>query len=262
MATLGIVAAAATWQVAVAAIAVSSALILSLVGLLYRDLPRGRPGVGAARPRLLAITARELRLVLLAGAAFSLVNAALVVFTSFTPLLLIERGRSEAQAGLLASWASWALIGAVVLAGYLLDRARRPTLWLALSALLTAVTCLALPAVEPAWLWIVLFGLVSAPVTVGSMALPGEVLRADSRNTGFGLFFTMNYLGFGLLPPVAGYLLDVTRSTAAPLWFGGALYLSIMPLLLIFRRLQGRPDRSAERREEAPSDTASRSPST
>ena len=108
------------------------------------------------------------------------------------------------------------------------------------SALLTAAICLALPASEPAWLWIVLFGIVSAPVTVGSMALPGQVLRAESRATGFGLFFTMNYLGFALLPPVAGYLLDLTGDPATPIWFSAALYLTIVPCLLLFRQLQRR----------------------
>lgn len=175
---------------------------------------------------------------LVAGVAFALVNAALVVFTSFSPPLLIERGRSEAQAGVLASWTSWALMPSVMLAGILLDRARHLFAWLVLSALLTAVACFALPLQEPAWVWIALFGVASAPVTVGSMALPGQVLRTENRNVGFGLFFTMNYLGFSLLPPVAGYLLDQTRSTAAPIWFGGLLYLAIIPSVLLFRRLR------------------------
>jgi len=252
MATLGGLAAAATWQVAVAAIAASGALILTLVALFYRDLPR-QEASDLERPRLWAIGSRELRLVLVAGSAFAILNAGFVVFPSFTAPLLIERGRSEAQAGLLASWASLASIVSIPLAGYLLDRAGRTTLWLVLSALLTAVACLALPLQEPAWPWIVLFGIATAPLAVGLMALPGAVLRPDSRNTGFGLFFTMNYIGFALLPSVAGSLLDVTQSTAAPIWFGGALYLSIVPLVLLFRHLQRRPIPSGEELRDVPS---------
>ena len=45
---------------------------------------------------------------------------------------------------------------------------------------------------------------------------------------------------FALLPPVAGHLLDATRSTAAPLWFGAILWLAIIAALLLFRRLQHR----------------------
>ena len=239
MAGLGGLAAATTWQMAVAVATLAAALILMLVATLYRDPPRSTPD-GAAPPRLWVITPRELWLVLVAGVAFSLVNAALVVFTSFAPTLLIDRGRSEVQAGLLTSWTSWVLIGSIPLAGYVLDRARHLVAWLALSAVLTAVTCVALPLLEPALIWLVLFGIVSAPVTVGTMALPGRAMEADSRNTGFGLFFTMNYVGFGLLPPVAGYLLDLTRSTAAPIWFAGLLYAAILPCLLTFTWLERR----------------------
>ncbi|MDP8921759.1 MAG: MFS transporter [Chloroflexota bacterium] len=266
MATLGGVAVASSWRLAVALIAATAVPILLVVTLLYRDLPRQDPPTGpaptpgtlphsstdpagqATHPAAVAVERlghpaigrEELGPVLVAGVAFALVNAALVVFTSFTPTLLIERGRSEAQAGVLASWTSWALMPSVLIAGYLLDRARYLFAWLVLSALVTAVACLALPIQEPAWFWIVLFGIASAPVTVGSMALPGQVLRAESRNWGFGLFFTMNYLGFSLLPPVAGYLLDQTRSTAAPIWFGGLLYLAIIPSVLVFRQLRRR----------------------
>lgn len=191
-------------------------------------------------PPLWTITPRELCAVLLAGLAFAVVNAAWIVYVSFTPTLLIERGWSEAQAGALASWAPWVMIGSVSVAGYLLDRTGRATAWLVLAAVVTATICVALPLWEPAWLWIVLFGIASAPIVVGVMALPGDALRADSRRTGFGVFFTMNYFGFGLLPPLAGYLLDLTRSTAAPSWFSGLLWLSIVPALLVFRWLQRR----------------------
>ena len=296
MATLGGVAAAASWRAAVALIAATAVPILLVVALLLRDLPRhgssadeadvshadesdvsgvaqprssshprgealrpvatpaglsatpagstcsgdpsSRPVAAPPRPAVLAIGRDELGPVLVAGVAFALVNAALVVFTSFAPTVLIERGRSETEAGVLASWTSWALMPSVMVAGYRLDRARHLFAWLVGSALVTAAACLALPLREPALLWIVLFGVASAPITVGSMALPGQVLRAEHRNAGFGVFFTMNYVGFSLLPPVAGYLLDATGSPAAPIWFSGLLYLAIVPSLLVFRRLR------------------------
>lgn len=241
MATLGPVAAAVGWHAALASIAVVAGFAVVVVATLYRDPPRDAGEISTGQQRLWVIDGRELRLVLVVGVVFALVNAALVIVTSFTPTLLIARGRTETGAGVLTSWASWALIPSVTLAGYLLDRAGRMTSWLMLSAGLTALTCLALPRWEPAWLWIVLFGIVSAPLTVGAMALPGRLLGADSRNTGFGLFFTMNYIGFGLLPPVAGSLLDLTASPAAPLQFAGALYLATVPAVLLFHRLQGRP---------------------
>jgi len=138
----------------------------------------------------------------------------------------------------LTSWGSWVLIPTLVLAGLFLDRLGRVTAWLIGSAALSTAACLALPVLEPAWLWIVLFGVVFAPVVVGSMALPGEVLRPDTRATGFGLFFTTNYVGFAVLPAVAGFLVDLTGSSAAPIWFVAAIFAMVVPLVLWFRWLQ------------------------
>ena len=258
MAALGGVAEASSWRVAVALIAATTVPIFLVITLLYRDLPRQQPtestDPAADGPRVVAdqpgsttktsgwgrsiLGREELGPVLVAGIAFALVNAALVIFTSFTPTLLIERGRSEAQAGVLASWTSWALVPSVMVAGYVLDRARNLYAWLVGSTLVTAVACFALPLGEPALAWIVLFGVASAPITVGSMALPGQVLRPEDRGWGFGLFFTMNYIGFSLFPPIAGYLLDLTGNRAAPIWFGGLLYLAIVPTVLLFHRLR------------------------
>jgi MFS family permease len=260
MALFGGIAAGASWRLAVGLIAASALAILAAVALCLRDAPRAAPaaatpdspsGGGGPRPSL---ARREAGLVLLAGVAFALVNAALVVFTSFTPTLLIARGSSEAAAGALASWTSWALMLAVVVAGVGLDRAGRTTAWLIGSAALTALACLALARTEPAWAWIALFGVLSAPVTVGAMALPGRVLRAEGRAAGFGLFFTTNYVGFALLPPVAGYLLDATGDPTAPILFAGALHLAIVPAVAVFARL-GRPAAPAPGPEAAPAST-------
>ena len=153
-------------------------------------------------------------------------------------MLLRGRGLGAIEASVLTSWTSWVLIPTLVLAGLFLDRARPVTVWLIGSALLSALVCFALPSVEPAWLWIVLFGLVFPPVVVGSMALPGEVLRPETRATGFGLFFTTNYVGFAVLPAVAGWLVDLTGSPAAPIWFAGLACAAVVPLVLWFRRLE------------------------
>jgi MFS family permease len=240
MAGLPLVATARSWQVAVALVAGSGLLILVVVALFLRDRPAARAGASATdeRPRLWVISRHEVWLVSIAGAAFSLLNAGLIIFTSFTPALLIQRGLGEIQAGVLTSWTSWILMGTLPVAGVFLDRVRPVTVWLIASAALSALACLALPNVEPAWLWIMLFGVVFAPIVIGAMALPGEVLRPESRATGFGLFFTTNYVGFAVLPSVAGVLVDVTGSTAAPIWFCGAIFAAVVPLVLWFRWLQ------------------------
>ncbi len=259
MAGLPLVATASGWRVAVAIVAGSALVTLAIVAAFLRDRgargegrgtrgegPDAPAGVSASgersmageRPRLWAISRREAGLVLIAGAAFSLLNAGLVVFTSFVPVLLLRRGFGEIEAGVLTSWASWILIATLPPAGLFLDRARPVTVWLVMSALLSALACLALPSLEPAWLWIALFGVVFAPVVVGSMALPGEVLQPETRATGFGLFFTTNYVGFAILPAVAGVLVDLTGSAAAPIWFAGLVFAAVVPLVLWFRWMQ------------------------
>jgi len=90
----------------------------------------------------------------------------------------------------------------------------------------------------PATLWSVLLGLLIAPVA-GVVALPGEALSPPSRNTGFGLFYTVFYAGMALTPAVAGYLVDA-RGEPAALWLATGLWLAALPALGIFRALQRR----------------------
>ena len=271
MAGLPLVAASSGWRMAVALIAASALATLTIVAAFLRDRPEAGAGVSASgdrteaqvsvsapgdpplpgegaypgespRPgkghRLWVISRREAGLVVIAGAAFSLLNAGLVIFTSFVPVLLLRRGLGEVEASVLTSWASWILIGTLPPSGLFLDRARPVTVWLIVSALLSALACFGLPSLEPAWLWIALFGVVFGPVVVGSMALPGEVLQPETRATGFGLFFTTNYVGFAILPAVAGLLVDLTDSPAAPIWFAAAIFATVVPLVLWFRWMQ------------------------
>lgn len=247
MAGLPLVATARSWREAVALIAGSAVLTLLIVMALLRDPPVAQASRSAPteRPRLWALTRREVALVLISGAAFSLLNAGLIIFTSFAPALLRQRGLGDVEAGILTSWASWVMIATLPAAGYVLDRARPVTAWLLASATLSGLVCVAFPSFEPATLWIVCFGVVFAPVVIGTMALPGEVLRPESRATGFGLFFTTNYVGFAALPAVAGVLVDLTGSTATPIWFCGLIFAAVVPLILWFRWWQ-QPIISAE----------------
>src|SRR5688572_19537818 len=125
MAGLPLVATASGWRVAVAIIAGSALVTLAIVAAFLRDRgargegPDAQADVSAAGgwPRLWVISRREAGLMLIAGAAFSLLNAGLVIFTSFVPVVLLRRGLGEVEAGVLTSWTSWVLIPTLVLAG-------------------------------------------------------------------------------------------------------------------------------------------------
>lgn len=240
LATLGGLAKATSWQTAMYMTAAYSALALVLVLTLYRESPLQPLPTHAGRPSLWALSNRELGFVVVAGVAWMLLNTGFIIFMSFTPTLLIARGLTVAQAGFLVSWASLIAIGSLPLGGYLIDLTRKPNLWIAVGVVATAMACFMLPLAGPVLLWIVLFGFAFAPPTSAVVALPSEVLRPESRSTGFGTFWAVYYLGMGVVPWVAGRLLDATGNTAAPVWLAGLLWLTILPALSAFRVLQRR----------------------
>lgn len=233
LATLGGLATLTSWRVAVLATGVYGALGLGLFALCYRDPEKATPTARAA-PFALILSRRELALMVWSGTGWMLLNVALVMLVSFGPTLLMERGRDVTQAGLLVSWASFLSIGSLPLAGWVIDKSRRRELWMAGGAVAAALTGALFALGEPAWLWIVLLGILWAPVC-SVAALPGTVLRPESRGTGFGVFYTIFYAGMALAPPLAGRLLDVTGSAAAPLWLGSSLWLLVVPVLVGFR---------------------------
>jgi len=240
LATLGGLARATSWQTAMYATAAYSALALVLVATLYREFPLQTLPSPAGRPSLWTLSNRELGFVVVAGGAWMLLNTGFIVFMSFTPALLIDRGFTVARAGFLVSWASLIAIGSLPLGGYLIDHTRKPNLWIAVGVVATAMACFMLSLAGPVLLWIVLFGLAFAPPTSAIVALPSEVLRPESRSTGFGAFWAVYYLGMAVVPSVAGYLLDATGNAATPVWFSGLLWVMILPVLVVFRVLQHR----------------------
>ena len=162
-----------------------------------------------------------------------------MVFSSYAPGLLMERGVSYTTAGLAISLLSWLIIVTIPLGGYLADRTGRNDLMFWGGCLVAAAAIAMVPLTGPLKLWIILSA--SLGVTVGPvMALPGEVLSPESRGTGLGLFYTCYYLGTGCLPALGGWLQDITGSVAVVIWFS-AFCLLIAPLfLLAFRLLQRR----------------------
>jgi len=235
LATLGAVATAASWRVAMGATAALAALALVLVLLLYRD--PAVPGPTAGPRRWWAITPRELRLTIVAAVAWALLNMGFLGILAFGPKLLVERGATPAAAGLVVSWASLVSIGSVPLGGALLDRLRRRDVlvWLGIAGAGAATAGFALG--EPAWLWTVLVGLLVAPAA-GVFALPGEVLAPASRNTGFGVYYTLYHAGMTLAPVLAGALVDRTGGAAAALWLAALFWVLTVPACWAFRLLQ------------------------
>ena len=242
------IAAVTSWQVAVLTSVTLIGVALCMVLVVYRDkaLPAAvragaDPTVSLTGPRHgLQISLHEFVLALLAAAMRMWFVSGYVLFMSFAPVLLIARGMSVAQAGFLVSMSAVVALGSVPLGGYLTDRTKKPNLFITVGALGAAFACFMLPQGGYALVWILLFGLLRGACTGGIMALPSEVLRPGSRNAGFGLSSTVYFLGLSVIPPLAGWILDVTQDHDAPLWLAVGLWLMIPLTLLVFRVLQRR----------------------
>lgn len=236
-ALLPTIASFSSWQSSSLANSAITAIALFLVMLKLRDVKEDDTIEGN---RIWNIKVTEVVLTSLAGLARGLFVAGYVVFMGFAPLLLAEQGTVLEQAAVLVSLVAIVSAVSVPLGGYLSDATGKPDLFIIGGAIGVALTCFALPTIGPAVVWILLFGLFRGGCTGGIMALPAKVLQAGSRNTGFAIASTVYFASMAVVPPVAGYLRDQTKSAATSLWFAGALWLSILAVLASFRFLQRR----------------------
>ncbi len=232
------------WRVAVYVTAAAPALAMLLVSVLpapgARTVVESAPAKPVARPPLWSIHPREFWIILAGGAAWPLMSTGgYVVFSSYAPVMLIDRGISHTTAALVISLLSWLLIAIVPLGGYLADLTGKKDSMFWGGCLIAAAAIAMVPVMDPVELWVVLAAILG--FTVGMvMALPGDVLSPESRATGLGLYYTMYYIGTGVLPAIAGWIQDATGSAAFVIWFSAAC-LALAPFsLLAFRILQVR----------------------
>lgn len=65
-------------------------------------------------------------------------------------------------------------------------------------------------------------------------------LRPDNRAPGFGIYYIWYYAGSALLPPVGGFLKDVTGTATATVLFSASMMLASLCLLGSLRWEQAR----------------------
>lgn len=237
MAVLPALADLSSWPTAI--IANTAVTVLAMIILLvFFQPPETVHGGAKIRPALWSLNRAELVLSMLAGIGRVLFSTGYVVFMSFTPPLLMAQGMNVTEAGLLTSLAAVVSIVSVPLGGVFSDRTGKPNHFIVIGAVGTAITCVLVPYIAPALLWILLFGLLRGGCTGGIMALPSQVLRPESRSAGFAVASAVYFIGMAAFPAIAGYLLDATANTAAPLWFAGLLWILIPVLLATFKFFQ------------------------
>ena len=242
LSTLGFIATTFSWQTAIYITAAYSGISLLLFGLLYSDRPTSEKASepGSEKPRMWAISKYELFMIIAAGLVWVLPNAGFIVFISFAPALLIAGGMALAQAGFTASLVSWISIGSIPTGGWLTDRTGQINLFIAAGCTVCALTIWLLPVGGSVLFWVILFGVAFGAWPGAIMALPGQVLSSSGRSTGFGIFYTVFYVGMAIFPPIAGWLQDATGEADASVRFGGLLLALTLVALAVFRLLQKR----------------------
>jgi len=226
-----------SWQLVMHLTATISFISLVIIAVLYHE-PTYTGREEKVEPTKIGVSRREAWLVVLAGLIWALFNVGFVILPSFAPEFLISNGYSVALASSLVSTVTWIVTPSLMVGGYLAERIGRPNIILiaCFSSIGLALVLLTL-SLNPLTLFIAL-GLFFGPPAGVIMALPNEVLRAENRGPGMGIFYTGYYAGTATLPALAGFLQDITEDPATPFIFGGALFFIMIVILGLFRYSQ------------------------
>jgi len=231
------------WPAVMLVAASLCAFALLLVLVAYRSPPAEKvedrpPAQDEARSFVLPPPGQILAMTI-AGAIWGSANVGLVLFFSFAPHLLQEFGYSPVASASFPSAALWLIMLSVPLGGYLVERDGRPDAAIILCTAATGLILALLSQGASPPLLCAAFGAVMGLPAGAMMALPARLLRPASRAAGFGVFFTSYYALMALGPAFAGWLEERWHAAAAPLLLAAALFLAIIPLILLFRRLAG-----------------------
>ena len=187
------------------------------------------------------ISRREAVLASLAGCTWILYNSGFIMIVSFAPAMLVERDFDIAEAGALISIGTWVYMFAIPIGGLISERLQRPNITMISCFVLGAVTVAAVPFIESVVVLFALAGLFVGVPTGNVMALTVETVRAENRNMGVGLYYSFHYLGLTSIPIIAGWTLDLSGSTAAPMIVGAVCTILAIATLSLLRLVQSRP---------------------
>jgi predicted MFS family arabinose efflux permease len=228
------------WQSAMYATAIMPALAVVLVALFPTASPADEVPATASVPRLWSIRTREFWIIVVAALAWPLMSSGgYVVFSSYAPGLLIGQGIAQTTANLTISLLSWLIIVTIPIGGYFADRSGKGDGIFWAGCLVAAAAIAMVPFAGAVQFWVILsaaLGFTVGPV----MALPGTLLPPASRATGFGIFYTIYYLGTVCMPTAAGWLLDTTGSASIVIWYSAACLVAAPLALGACRLLQRR----------------------
>ena len=187
------------------------------------------------------ISRREAVLASLAGCVWILYNSGFIMIVSFAPAMLVARDFDIAEAGTLISIGTWVYMFAIPIGGWISERLRRPNVTMIGCFALATLVVAAVPFVESVVVLFALAGVFVGIPTGNVMALTVETVRAENRNMGVGLYYSFHYVGLTFIPMIAGWTLDLSGSTAAPMFVGAVSTALAIAVLGMLRFVQSRP---------------------
>jgi MFS family permease len=99
---------------------------------------------------------------------------------------------------------------------------------------------LLIPYVGVPFLTFALFGIAFAIATPAIASLPAEILSPANRAPGFGIYYIWFYAGSALLPPIGGFLKDLTATATTTVLFSASMMFASLCLLGLLRWEQAR----------------------
>ena len=238
--TLGPIAAWGSPAAAFGATAVLALASLLLVLAMYRPAPDAAP---PGPLRLAALAPGDGRRLALAAAAWTAYNVAFAVLVAFLPALFVARGLDVARAGALTATMTLSFIVSIPLGGWLIERTGRPATIAAVGVLGWAACIAAVRAGADPTTWLTVAGLVSGWAAGALSAAPARFLAPAARAVGLGLFYSMYYLGLGVLPRLVGAWADRAGTPEVVLDAAVAFALATVGLLAATARSMRGPPR-------------------
>ncbi len=235
-----LIAAAVGWPAMMWLSAAASLVTCAFIALVYR-----RPDTVAESDTQVVrgkLTSHDFWVATWSGQVWALYNVGYILVVSFMPALMLADGASPTTAGLVTSFATWILIFTVPLGGLLIDRIGHSVAIMQLCFAAMAVTMAATTVVPAALAIVVIVGIFAGPPAGAIMALPARTLRTAVRTTGMGIYFTWYYVAMAVLPPLAGWLGDLTGAASTPLVFSAVVMAATMASLVVFLRYSARAD--------------------
>lgn len=190
--------------------------------------------------RTLRLAPVEWSLIVLAGFAWAVFNGAYVIYLSFAADVLTDRGVSALTAAAIISLGSWVMIGSGALCGQIADRFGKRDLIITVSMTAAVLALALLTRPGAATGASLLFGLVSMAPAGVIMALAGQAVAPERRAFGMGVFFTIYFAVVAASPALAGWIVDLTGRPEHALHLSAALFVSVIPAVVLFGRIKSR----------------------